>query len=144
METTSWGLVSMSLAESLTLLQVPSFIMTSCDSASLNLIFICKIWVTIPHTVGTKVKRDGACDFVFYILKHRANQGIFFLPGKYMLCELGAACILHSQEVNYGTEISANISTGIRSWLSTYLQNRNRVTYRENKHMVTKGEAGEG
>lgn len=90
------------------------------DSASLNL--ICKIWVTIPHLVGTKVKRDGACDFVFYILKHHANQGIFFLPGKCMLYELGAACILHSQNVTYGTEISENISTGTRNWLSTYLQ----------------------
>ena len=112
------------------------------DSASLNLIFICKMWVTIPHRVGTKVKRDGACDFVFYILKHHANQGIFFLPGKYMLYELGTACILHLQEVNYGTEISENISIGIRNWLSTYLQNRK--SHRENKHMVTKGEEQEG
>ena len=35
------------------------------DSTSLNPIFMCKIWVMIPHMVGIRIKGDHACDSVF-------------------------------------------------------------------------------
>lgn len=34
-------------------------------STSQNLIFICKLWVMILHTVGIRIKGDQACDSVF-------------------------------------------------------------------------------